>query len=174
VLLIRIFFFMILTVPQKPNVYQFKVTSIDGGTIDFSQFRGRKILIVNTASHCGYTPQYEGLEKLYEQYKDKLVIIGFPSNDFLWQEPGSNETIKEFCTSEYHVTFPMASKIRVKGSKKAPIYQWLTEKEKNGVENSSVSWNFNKYLINEDGEYVAHYSSSVKPEDPELIKAILN
>ena len=170
---LRIFFFMVLMVPQKPTVYQFKVSSIDGGTIDFSQYKGKKILIVNTASKCGYTPQYEGLEKLYEQYKDKLVVIGFPSNDFLWQEPGSNEKIHQFCTSEYHVTFPMAAKIRVKGSSKAPIYQWLTEKEKNGVENSSVSWNFNKYLINEAGEYVAHYSSSVKPDDPELIKAIL-
>ena len=173
-LFIHLFLLMISFLPQKPTVYQFKVPSIDGGTIDFAQFKGKKILIVNTASHCGYTPQYEGLEKLYEQYKDKLVIVGFPSNDFLWQEPGSNETIKEFCSEKYNVTFPMASKIHVRGWSKAPIYQWLTSKEKNGVENSSVSWNFNKYLINENGEYVHHYSSDTKPDDAELMKAILN
>jgi len=165
---------MISLLTQKPTVYDFKVPSIDGGVIDFSQFKGKKILIVNTASHCGFTPQYEGLEKLYEQYKDKLVIVGFPSNDFLWQEPGSNDQIKQFCSEKYNVTFPMAAKIHVKGRSKAPIYEWLTEKEKNGVENSSVSWNFNKYLINEEGEYVCHFSSKVTPDDPELLHAIEN
>ena len=160
--------------PAAPTIYEFKVTSIDGDTIDFTQFKGKKILIVNTASHCGYTPQYEGLEKLYEQYKDKLVIVGFPSNDFLWQEPGSNESIKEFCSGKYNVTFPMAAKIHVRGWNKAPIYRWLTDKAKNGVESTSVSWNFNKYLINEEGEYVRRFSSDVKPDDPELIKSILN
>lgn len=162
-----------LLAPQKPTIYQFRVESIDGGLIDFSQFKGKKILIVNTASKCGYTPQYEGLEKLYRQHHDRLVIVGFPSNDFLWQEPGSNEDIRQFCSSRYNVTFPMAAKIHVKGIYKAPIYEWLTHKEKNGVENSSVSWNFNKYLINENGEYVHHFSSDVKPDDPELIHAIL-
>ncbi|MFI5135044.1 MAG: glutathione peroxidase [Chitinophagales bacterium] len=165
---------MISVFSEKPTVYNFKVPSIDGGTIDFSQFKGKKILIVNTASHCGFTPQYEGLQKLYEQYKDKLVIVGFPSNDFLWQEPGSNDQIKQFCTEKYNVTFPMAAKIHVKGGSKAPIYEWLTQKEKNGVENSSVSWNFNKYLINEKGEYVCHFSSKVTPDDPALINAIEN
>ncbi len=160
--------------PQKNplTIYQFKVTSIDGGTIHFSQFKGKKILIVNTASECGFTPQYEGLEKLYEQFKDKLVIVGFPSNDFFGQEPGSNSEIQQFCTSKFNVTFPMAAKIDVKGKNMAPIYKWLTQKSQNGVENSKVSWNFNKYLINESGEYVRHFGSSTQPNDSTLVGAI--
>lgn len=173
-MLLNLLLLFALFIPQKPTIYSFRVESIDGGVIDFSQYKGKKILIVNTASKCSYTPQYEGLEKLYRQHKDKLVIIGFPSNDFLWQEPGSNDDIRQFCSSKYDVTFPMAAKIHVKGFYKAPIYQWLTHKEQNGMENSSVSWNFNKYLINEQGEYVRHFSSDVKPDDPELIRAILN
>ena len=173
-MLLNLLLLFALFIPQKPTIYSFRVESIDGGVIDFSQYKGKKILIVNTASKCGYTPQYEGLEKLYRQHKDKLVIIGFPSNDFLWQEPGSNDDIRQFCSSKYDVTFPMAAKIHVKGFYKAPIYQWLTHKEQNGMENSSVSWNFNKYLINEQGEYVRHFSSDVKPDHPELIRAILN
>lgn len=162
------------TVPQQsslPVIYQYKVTSIDGGIIDFAQFKGKKILIVNTASECVYTPQYEGLEKLYEQFKDKLVIVGFPSNNFLGQEPGTNSEIRQFC-SRYHVTFPMSEKIDVKGKNKAPIYEWLTKKSFNGVEDSKVSWNFNKYLINEQGEYVKHFESGVKPDAPELLDAL--
>ena len=160
--------------PQQPlpTIYQFREPSLDGGTIDFAQFKGKKILIVNTASECGFTPQYEGLEKLYEQFKDKLVIVGFPSNDFFGQEPGTNAEIKQFCTSKFNVTFPMAEKIDVKGKNQAPIYQWLTKKSLNGVEDSKVSWNFNKYLINEQGEYVKHFESSVKPDAPELLEAI--
>lgn len=165
---------MSLFTAERPTIYHFKVESIDGGIIDFSTFRGKKILIVNTASKCGYTPQYEGLEKLYRQYKDELVIVGFPSNDFLWQEPGSNEKISQFCSLEYNVTFPMAAKVHVKGFYKAPIYRWLTHMEENGVEDSSVSWNFNKYLINEKGEYVRRFSSDTKPDAPELLEAILN
>lgn len=155
-----------------PKIYQFKVASIDGGIIDFAQFKGKKILIVNTASECGYTPQYEGLEKLYQQYRDQLVIIGFPSNDFFRQEPGTNSEIQQFCTSKYNVTFPMAAKIEVKGNAMAPIYKWLTEKSLNGVENSKVKWNFNKYLINEEGEYMMHFLSSVTPDSQELLTAI--
>ena len=124
------------------------------------------------ASECGYTPQYTDLEKLYEKYKDKMVVVGFPANNFLGQEPGTNEEIKKFCTSKYNVTFPMAAKISVKGNDIAPVYKWLTNKSENGVEDSEVSWNFNKYLINEKGEYVAHFKSKVKPFDPELIDAI--
>jgi glutathione peroxidase len=157
-----------------PDIYQFKVPSIDTGTIDFSQFKGKKILIVNTASECGFTSQYEGLEKLFEQFKDKLVIVGFPSNDFFGQEPGSNSEIKQFCTSKFNVTFPMAAKIEVKGKNMAPIYRWLTQKSENGVENSKVSWNFNKYLINEKGEYLKHFGSTVTPEDSALLAAIRN
>ena len=155
--------------PQQtslPTIYHFKVTSIDGGVIDLSQFEGKKILIVNTASECGYTPQYEGLQKLYEENKDHLVIIGFPSNDFLGQEPGSNEEIQKFCTSKFNVTFPMAAKMDVKGKHIAPIYQWLTQKTLNGVEDSKVSWNFNKYLISRDGASVHHSGVSVNTCQP--------
>lgn len=154
------------------TIYDFKVPALDGGEIDFAAFKGKKILIVNTASKCGLTPQYEGLQQLYDTYKDKLVIIGFPSNNFLFQEPGSNEEIATFCQKNYGVTFPMAAKISVKGKDKAPIYQWLTEKEKNQVESSSVSWNFQKYLINEDGKLVRHFGPKVAPDDPAIIAAI--
>lgn len=162
----------LFTTSNLPVIYQFRVKAIDGGEIDFSSFQGKKILIVNTASYCGFTYQYEDLEKLYQQYKNKLVVVGFPSNDFLWQEPGSNEEIAQFCSSKYHVTFPISEKIVVKGKNAAPLYQWLTKKKLNGVENSEVSWNFNKYLINEKGEYVKHFGSKTKPLDAELIEAI--
>lgn len=168
-----IFLAMMPCVPQPaPTIYNYKVTSIDGGTIDLASFKGKKILIVNVASECGYTPQYEELEKLYRQYRDQLVIIGFPANDFMGQEPGSNQEILQFCTSKYDVTFPLATKISVKGADMAPIYHWLTEKKLNGVEDSEVSWNFNKYLVNESGEYVCHFKSKVAPFDPALIAAI--
>ncbi len=168
-----IFLAMMPCVPQPaPTIYNYKVTSIDGGTIDLASFKGKKILIVNVASECGYTPQYEELEKLYRQYRDQLVIIGFPANDFMGQEPGSNQEILQFCTSKYDVTFPLAAKISVKGADMAPIYHWLTEKKLNGVEDSEVSWNFNKYLVNESGEYVCHFKSKVAPFDPALIAAI--
>ena len=167
VLLLLLTFFQ-----TPPTIYSFSVPSIDGGVVDFSQFKGKKILIVNVASECGYTPQYADLEKLYEMYKDKIVIVGFPANNFLGQEPGSNEEIRQFCTAKYNVTFPMAAKISVKGKNMAPIYQWLTQKKLNGVEDSEVSWNFNKYIVNERGEYVGHFKSKVEPFDPALISAI--
>ena len=169
------FIFLLFLNPQKPlpTIHEFKIASVDGDTIDFSQFKGKKILIVNTASECMYTPQYEGLQKLYEAYHDKLVIVGFPSNDFLGQEPGSNSEIRQFCSSNYHITFPMTEKVVVKGRNKTPVYQWLTERSLNGVENSKVSWNFNKYLLNERGEYVQHFGSNVEPEDPALLAALL-
>lgn len=154
------------------SIYDFKVDGLTGGTIDFSEFRGKKILIVNTASECGYTPQYEGLEALYKKYKGKLVIVGFPANDFGAQEPGSNEEISAFCKKNYGVTFPMAAKISVKGKDMAPIYQWLTNKEHNGYESSTVKWNFNKYLIDEEGRLVGIFSSKVKPGSDELKAAI--
>lgn len=154
------------------SIYEYKVESLDGGEIDFSDFKGKKILIVNTASKCGYTPQYEGLEALYKKYKDKLVIVGFPSNNFGFQEPGSNEDIAAFCQKNYGVTFPMAAKLNVKGKDMAPIYHWLTKKEYNNYDNSSVKWNFQKYLLDEKGNLVGIYSSKVKPDDPELVKAI--
>lgn len=170
-----LFKFFFAPVPQRDipkSIYDFKVQGLTGGTIDFSQFKGKKILIVNTASQCGYTPQYEGLEKLYEKYKDKLVIVGFPANDFGKQEPGSNEDIAGFCKKNYGVTFPMAAKITVKGDDMAPIYHWLTEKAYNNYDNSTVKWNFQKYLVNEKGELVGIFYSKVKPMSDELIEAI--
>lgn len=154
------------------SIYEYKVDGLTGGTIDFSTFKGKKILIVNTASKCGFTPQYEELEELYKKYKDKLVIVGFPANNFLRQEPGTNGEIAEFCKKNYGVSFPMAAKISVKGRDMAPIYRWLTEKELNGVKSSSVKWNFQKYLIDEKGNFVEVFYSNVKPMSDEIIKAI--
>ncbi len=155
-----------------PVIYDFKVAALDGGEIDFSKFRGKKILIVNTASECGYTPQYEGLEKLHQGRPDKLVIVGFPTNDFGGQEPGSNSQIAAFCKKNYGVSFPMAAKISVRGDDMAPIYRWLTEKAQNGVTDSKVKWNFQKYLIDEKGRLMEVFSSSVKPDSKELLTAL--
>ena len=154
------------------SFYEFKAEGLEGGSIDFSQFKGKKILIVNTASKCGFTPQYEELQQLYTKYKDKLVIVGFPANNFGGQEPGSKEEIGEFCKKNYGVTFPMAAKISVKGDDMAPIYHWLTEKQYNGFDNTSVKWNFQKYLINEKGELVGVFYSPVKPMSKKLTEAI--
>jgi len=151
------------SVELPKSIHQFKVTALDGGEIDFSTFKGKKILIVNTASECGYTPQYKDLESLYNQYKDKLVIVGFPSNDFGGQEPGTNDEIKSFCTKNYGVSFLMAAKVTVKGDNTAPIYQWLTQKEKNGVLDAEIKWNFNKFLLNENGEIISKFESSTNP-----------
>jgi glutathione peroxidase len=157
---------------QIKSIYDFKIEGLNGNTIDFAAFKGKKILIVNTASKCGFTPQYEGLEQLYEKHKDKLVIVGFPANDFFSQEPGSNETISEFCKKNYGVTFPMAAKISVKGKDKAPIYKWLCNKEENGVMDAKISWNFNKFLLDENGKLVAHFKSTVKPMSEEIISKL--
>lgn len=152
------------------NVYQFKVTDLEENEFDFASLRGKKVMIVNTASKCGLTPQYKDLQALYEEYKDKgLVIIGFPANDFMSQEPGSNEEIGAFCQKNYGVTFPMMSKISVKGNDMAPIYQFLTQKAKNGLQDSEVEWNFQKYLINEKGELEKVISPRTKPNDKEIL-----
>ena len=153
---------------QTKSIYDFKVEGLNGDTIDFAAFKGKKILIVNTASKCGFTPQYEGLEQLYEKYKDKLVIVGFPANNFFSQEPGSNETISEFCKKNYGVSFPMAAKISVKGKSIAPIYQWLCNKEENGIMDAKITWNFNKFLLDETGKLLAHFKSTVKPMSEEI------
>lgn len=153
-----------------PTIYQFKVPSLDGGTIDFAQFKGKKILIVNTASKCGNTPQYEQLEELYKKYKDQLVIVGFPANNFGGQEPGSNEEIKAFCTRNYGVTFPMAAKVSVKGNDIAPIFKWLTHKSENGVLDADIEWNFTKFLLNEKGELVAKFFNKVNPMSEDILK----
>ncbi|MBL8016835.1 MAG: glutathione peroxidase [Ignavibacteria bacterium] len=161
---------------EKQTLYQFleanpnaKVRSIDGKEYDYSQLKGRKVLIVNTASECGYTPQYEDLQKLYDTYKDKLVVLGFPANNFGGQEPGSNEDIKQFCTTKFNVTFPMFEKISVLGDDMAPIYKWLTSKDLNGWNDQQPKWNFNKYLIDEDGNLVKYFSSAVKPMSEEIV-----
>ncbi len=145
------------------TIYDFKVESLDGKEINFADFKGKKILIVNTASKCGYTPQYEDLEKLYQRYKDKLVIVGFPANNFGEQEPGSNMQIAVFCQQNYGVTFPMAAKVSVKGDDIAPIYRFLTEKQLNGVKDTTILWNFTKFLIDENGKLIDSFLSATKP-----------
>ena len=156
------------TVIHHSSIYDFKVESLNGGTIDFADFKGKKILIVNTASKCGFTPQYKGLEELYKKYKDRLVIVGFPANNFFFQEPGSNETIGEFCKKNYDVSFPMAAKISVKGKNIAPVYQWLCNKDENGVMDATITWNFNKFLLNEQGVIIAKFNSKVTPMSEEI------
>lgn len=174
-LLLLFNFLFLFAVPKETvpkSIYDFKVTALDGSTIDFAKYKGKKILIVNTASECGNTPQYAELEAMYKKYGSKLVIVGFPANDFGAQEPGSNKEIAAFCKKEYSVTFPMAAKISVVGDAKAPIYQWLTEQKHNGYKDSEVKWNFQKYLINEKGQLVAIFAPRTKPNDAEVVAAI--
>jgi glutathione peroxidase len=152
------------------SIYDYKVESLDGKEINFADFKGKKILIVNTASECGFTPQYADLEKLYEEYKSKLVIVGFPANNFGGQEPGSNEEIGAFCQKNYGVSFPMAAKVSVKGDDTAPIFKFLTEKELNGVKNTSILWNFTKFLLDENGKLVDSYISTTKPTSSSITK----
>ncbi|MGZ3852231.1 MAG: glutathione peroxidase [Flavisolibacter sp.] len=151
-------------------IYNFKVEGLDGGAIDFSKFKGKKIMIVNTASKCGNTPQYAELEELYEKYKDKLVIIGFPANNFGQQEPGSNDEIKAFCTKNYGVTFPMAAKVSVKGDDIAPIYKYLTDEAKKLGFDDPIKWNFTKFLLDEDGKLITVIHNRTKPMSEEVLK----
>lgn len=155
---------------QAKSIHSFKVEALDGGTIDFSAFKGKKILVVNTASECGFTPQYKELEALYETYKDKLVVVGFPTNNFGGQEPGSNHEIASFCEKNYGVTFPMAAKVSVKGEDMAPIYKFLTKKEENGVKSTSILWNFAKILLDEDGHVIDSFVSTTKPNSDKITK----
>ncbi|UKB81777.1 glutathione peroxidase [Chryseobacterium sp. MEBOG06] len=152
------------------TIYDFTVESLDGKEINFADFKGKKILIVNTASKCGFTPQYEELEKLYEEYKDKLVVIGFPANNFGGQEPGTNTEIGAFCQKNYGVTFPMAAKVSVKGDDTAPIFKYLTEQELNGVKNTTILWNFTKFLVDENGKLIDTFVSTTKPTDHAITK----
>lgn len=155
---------------EKQNIYQFKVTDLSGKEFDFASLKGKKILVVNTASKCGLTPQYENLQTIYDQYKDQnLVIVGFPANNFASQEPGTSGEIATFCQKNYGVTFPMMDKISVKGDDMAPIYQFLTQKSKNGLEDSEVQWNFQKYLIDENGHLAKVISPKTLPTDPEIV-----
>ncbi|MCB0497454.1 MAG: glutathione peroxidase [Cyclobacteriaceae bacterium] len=159
-------------IQESSSIYDFKMPLLDGEEVSLSKFKGKKMLIVNTASECGFTPQYEGLEALYEKYKDKVTVLGFPANNFGGQEPGSDVEIGAFCKKNYGVTFPMFSKISVKGKDMAPLYQWLTQKDKNGWNEDAPSWNFCKYLIDEQGHLVAFYASAVEPMSSEIIEAI--
>jgi glutathione peroxidase len=150
--------------------HSLKALDIEGNEVDFSSFKGKKVLIVNTASKCGFTPQYKELETLYQTYKDKgLVVIGFPSNDFFKQEPGSDSEIKDFCKKNYGVSFKMMSKVSVKGNDICSVYQFLTQKSKNGVEDSDVKWNFQKYLINEKGILVKVVSHRTSPLNEDIL-----
>ena len=148
---------------QTSGFYDFKVRTLEGKEFDFSSLKGKKVIVVNTASKCGFTHQYKDLEEVYQKYQGTLVIIGFPANNFLNQEPGSASEIRKFCTENYGVTFPMMEKISVKGKDMSPLYKWLTSKEKNGVMDSEVKWNFQKYLIDENGRLVDVVYSKDKP-----------
>ncbi|WP_144602429.1 glutathione peroxidase [Algoriphagus algorifonticola] len=157
---------------MESSFYDFKLKNIDGKEVDFSQYKGKKVLIVNVASKCGYTPQYESLQELHENFGDKIAILAFPANNFGGQEPGSNEEIKEFCTTNYGVSFPVFEKISVKGFDKHPLYRWLSDEKLNGWNNQEPTWNFCKYYINDQGELMKFFPSSVNPLDEEIISLV--
>jgi glutathione peroxidase len=157
---------------NSANVYDINIQAIDGGKLDLAAYKGKKILIVNTASQCGYTPQYTDLQKLYDQYKEKLVVIGFPANDFGGQEPGSNDEIKSFCQKNHGVTFPLSAKVTVKGEGMHPLFQWLTQKDKNGVMDAQIKWNFTKFLLDEKGQLMKMFPSAVKPMSEEIVSLL--
>jgi glutathione peroxidase len=172
-ILLAILFSGVLAAQNSTGFYELKTKTIDSEPFLFSSLKGKKVLIVNTASKCGNTPQYKDLEALYQKYKDgNFVIIGFPANNFMGQEPGSNSDIKEFCTKNYGVTFPMMSKISVKGDDMDPVYLWLTSKSKNGVMDSKVKWNFQKYMIDEKGNLVGVVDPSEKPDSDKIVNWI--
>jgi glutathione peroxidase len=155
------------------NVLEFTMNSIDGQATPLANYKGKVIMIVNVASRCGYTPQYTQLEAVYEKYKDKgFVILGFPANNFMGQEPGTNEEIKTFCSTKYNVTFPLFSKISVKGDDKAPLYQFLTDKTTNPSTGGDIGWNFTKFLVDRNGKIIQRFDTKVKPDAPEVLSAI--
>lgn len=173
ILLITMTFFSVSGFSQESPFYQFEVNDINGDPYDLSQLKGKKVLVVNTASKCGYTPQYEDLQTLYEQYGgESFAIIGFPANNFMNQEPGSDAQIKSFCQEEYGVTFPMMSKISVKGDDIHPLYAWLTQKEQNGKEDAKVKWNFQKFMIDENGNWVDVAKTATNPLDDKIVSWI--
>jgi glutathione peroxidase len=170
-----LFFLMLFSVSgfsQTSGFYDFKVKTLEGKEFDFASLKGKKVMVVNTASKCGNTPQYKDLEEVYEKYQPNLVIIGFPANNFGSQEPGTATEIRNFCTENYHVTFPMMEKISVKGKDMAPLYKWLTSKSKNGILDSEVKWNFQKYLIDETGKLVAVIDPKEKPTSDKVLSWI--
>lgn len=163
-------------IAQNKDFYDFTVKTIDGKDFSFSELKGKKVLVVNVASKCGFTPQYKELEELYQKYgKDgKFVIIGFPANNFLHQEPGTNEEIQQFCSLNYNVTFPMMSKISVKGKDMEPLYKWLTQKAENGKQDASVKWNFQKFMIDENGNWAGVANSNTSPMSEKIVSWIEN
>jgi glutathione peroxidase len=157
----------------EKNVYDFTLNSIDGRPTALSNFKGKVMLLVNVASRCGFTPQYAGLESLYEKYKDRgFVIVGIPANNFGGQEPGTNQEIKSFCTAKYHVSFPMMAKVSVKGSDITPLYAFLTDKNLHPETGGDIGWNFTKFLVGPDGKVIARFDSKVEPESPEVTSAV--
>jgi glutathione peroxidase len=157
----------------EKTVYDFTLNTIDGQPAPLSTYRGKVVLLVNVASKCGYTPQYTALESIYEKYKDRgFVIVGIPANNFGAQEPGTNQEIKTFCSSKYHVTFPMMAKVSVKGSDITPLYQFLTDKSTHPETGGEIGWNFTKFLVGPDGKVIARFDSKVTPDSPELTSAI--
>jgi len=167
------FLLLSTTISAAPTIHEFTLNSIDGQPAPLAQFKGKVVLIVNVASRCGFTPQYAGLEALYEKYKDRgFVVLGFPANNFLWQEPGTNAEIKTFCSTKYHVTFPMFAKVSVKGSGKTPLYQFLTDKKANPSTGGEIRWNFTKFLADRNGKVIARFGSAVAPESAEMINTI--
>ena len=155
---------------MEQTIYDYKVESLDGKEINFADFKGKKVLVVNTASECGFTPQYADLEKLSKDYGDKIVVVGFPANNFGGQEPGSNQEIGAFCEKNFGVTFPMAAKVSVKGDDTAPIFKYLTQKDLNGVKNTAILWNFTKFLIDENGHLIDSFISTTKPTSESITK----
>jgi glutathione peroxidase len=172
-LLATLFTLILIAAAPFKTVYDFKVKDIDDKEVSLGQYQGKVLLIVNVASLCGNTPQYSDLEAMYEKYKDKgLVVMGFPENDFMGQEPGTNSEIKQFCTSKYAVKFPMFSKIDVKGKTIAPLYSYLTQKSENGVLDAKVTWNFQKFLVGKDGKVIASFDPKKKVTDADVISAV--
>ena len=157
-------------IKPRESFYSLQAKANNGQVVAFEKFKGKKVLIVNLASQCGFTPQYAGLEKLFEQFKDKLVIVGFPSDNFGGQEYHDNDSIKSFCQKNYGVTFPLTTRVDVKGDNITPVYKYLCNKTENGVLDATISWNFNKFIIDENGNLLAHFDSKVTPDSEELLK----
>ncbi len=163
---------VVLFSENETSFYELSYVSLEGKSIQMSDYKGKYVLCVNVASKCGYTYQYEELQQLQDQYKENLVVIGFPCNQFLGQEPGTAEEIREFCTKNYGVQFPLSEKLDVKGTEQHPVYQWLTSKQLNGVSDDEVKWNFHKYLISPDGTWLQAFSSKVKPLSTDITSLI--
>jgi glutathione peroxidase len=165
--------FIAATAAHATSIYDFTIKSIDGQPVSLKSYSGKVVLLVNVASKCGFTPQYAGLEALYEKYKDRgLVVVGVPANNFASQEPGTNEEIKKFCSTKYNVSFPMMSKVSVLGDDKAPLYQYLTDKSTNPQIGGDIKWNFTKFLFDRDGKPVARFEPAVTPDSPEVQAAV--